>query len=668
MERNIQTENDILSDNRNDNDILLGSDYSTTVKSISCNKPKHPCDPDPECPTTPCDPSTIRLQCSTKGIFFKLSCTKLPPDCNHPEARYDCELVDEGKHIDSKILSRCDLKCERIQAIHSDHPIAIEDDTEIAKIQSLTTVINLKDGVNFSMSCTMTTPDPNNPNDVQFLCEIEDKSSKQKVTLDELQGIPLKCTEIYNITDDSVLGDTDVKEYSTSGNLNTSVLNDINQGQEDILENLIGNDNNEERPFNQSKDDDKNPKPTNVACSYVKSKPPLNAYDDNEENSSSAISLICTSPPELSPPIYHEINDLLENNKLIYACRSKPKIDKVENNCTTNSNESVKLDCTEKDERKLCEEQPFVGSSENIKMYACTKSNHSPEQEDDQSCTEESFADQLASSFIQHHNKTVKIIKVAANDLLCLMISSPKDRCKKKSVDDLNCINAVIDFTKDTINAVASQANKLIGSDKECEDEPRSMNKNEPKISNSQTCPTPRQVFGLTSPNDFNESVKDIDNIAKNNVPEEYEESQNDNKQAPDDLIIQTAILTNEPQAIYGKVNETKEVISHDPSQELTNVLTSLTDEIKLTEDASELSIPSNPSPPQEMSYNFESDEYSCDSDESAPKSNIFTTLKNKIRAMFCERKNTDYSTSTSTTISDFSEDSDDYQMQKPVN
>lgn len=654
MEHNMNTDKDNLSGNRSDDDILLEPADSTIVTNI-CHKQKHPCDPEPKCPTTPCDPSTVRLQCSTKGIFFKLSCSKLPPDCDHPEARYDCELVDEGKHINPKILSRCDLKCERIQAIHSDHPIVITNDTEIAQIKKLP--VCSKDDVNFSGECKKTLQDSNQHNNEKLSC-----GSEREVTPVELQVIPLKCSEMYNVIDDSVLGDTDAKDYVTIVDLFNPLLTDIGEEQEENPENLIDNDDNDNRPFNQYKEDDKNPKHT--ACSYKGNVLPLNSYDESEENPPGNMNLICASPPEptpsspLSTPMYHEISDLLENNKLIYACRSKPNMDKVENECTTNPNESIKLDCIDKDELQSREEQTFIGSSENIEIYTCTKSSHSPEQ-DNKSCAGESFVDQLTSSFIQHHNKTVNIIKVAANDLLCLLSDPSKDTCNKGKDDDLSCINAVIEFTKDTINAVTVHTNKFFGSDKKSEDD-------KPKTSDpkySEPCPMPHKVYELKSSNNFNKSTEDvIDNKINKNILDDHEQSQNGNKQTQDELPVKATILIQESQDIYEKVCETKKYINDEPTQILADVLTSLTDEVKNkeTEEPPEISPLYMPTPPREMSCNFDSDEYSYDSDDSVPKRNIFATLKDKIRAMFCEHNRTNYSTSAGSSVSDFSEYSDD--------
>lgn len=604
-----RNKHDITSMDRSDDDILLGSADSTTVKYIGCNKPKHPCDPEPKCPTTPCDPSTVKLQCCSKGVFFKLSCSKLPPDCDHPEARYECDVVDEGVYIDPKILSACDLKCERIEAIHNDHSIMIEDDTKVTQVQNVSNMVCSKDCVNCSVKCTMTPPDPNQSTDVRFLCEIQEKGSKRRVSSDKLQGISLKYTEMCNTMDDSILGDTDAKDYFTIHNINNPLLSNTGKGQEKNVENLIDNDDNDERLF---------------------------------------------VPTSSSPLVYHEMSDLLENNKVIYACRSKPKLDEVENKYMDYSNESVKFDCITKDKPKSCEKQSFASNSENIELYACPKSNREPEQ-DDLECTEEPFVDQLTSSFVKHHNETVKIIKVAANDLICLISKSSKDTCKNNKADDLNCINALIDFTKDTINAVVAHTNKWIGSDKECD--------NEPKISNAR----PHKTFELTSPKDLIKSTNDdIDNIDNQNAPDDHVKLQNDNNLAQDNLAVKTANFIKEPsQDIYTKVCKTAPKISEQPLT--VNVFTSLTDEDrnKVPEDVSENSSTFTPLSPQEIA--FKSDEYGYESDKSAPQSNIFVALRNKIHAMLYEDDSTDYCTRASSSSSDFSEDSDDNHMPKPV-
>ncbi|XP_026318216.1 uncharacterized protein LOC113228973 isoform X2 [Hyposmocoma kahamanoa] len=464
MDHNMHTEQDSPPDNRSDDDFLLGPAESITVKNIICNKPKHPCDPVPKCPTTPCDPSTVRLQCCAKGVSFKLSCTKLPPDCNNPEARYECELVDEGNDIDYNIMASCDLKCERIQAIHSDHPIIIEDDSKVAHIKKLPTMVCSKDNM-------------------------------RKVTL---------------LNDTSILNNIDAKNSLTTENLNN----------------------------------------------------PLLTYNDKG-------------------------------------------------------------------------------------------------QEENKTCKKESLVDQMASSFIEHHNKTVKIIKVAANDLFCLITNPSKDPSKHDN--DLNYINAVIEFTKDTISAVTTHANKFINSDQECEDKGS-------KTSKPQSGSNPPETFDLASSNNLVESAKEkINNLVNKNIPDQ-EQSQNDNNQAQDDLTLETVILINESSqgnSSRDKVYATAKQISNDPSHQLTGTSTSLTNEIKnnLTKDVFENSSSYKILPPSKM--DFESDEYNDDSDESAP-SNIFTTLKDKIRAVFNDHNNLD-NTSANSSGTKFSEDSDDDQTPKPV-
>ncbi|XP_026318215.1 homeobox protein 2-like isoform X1 [Hyposmocoma kahamanoa] len=503
-------------------------------------------------------------------------------------------------------MASCDLKCERIQAIHSDHPIIIEDDSKVAHIKKLPTMVCSKDNM-------------------------------RKVTL---------------LNDTSILNNIDAKNSLTTENLNNPLLTYNDKGQEENLESLIGNDDNGKRPFEQCKKDDNNSR-KHVDCSDKTNELSFNPYNENEENLSGNITLLCASPSDphslssFTTPIYHENSDQLENNKLIYACRSKTG--KPGNTCTTNSDESVKFDCIKNDQFYTREK----------KVYKCIIPNHPPEQEENKTCKKESLVDQMASSFIEHHNKTVKIIKVAANDLFCLITNPSKDPSKHDN--DLNYINAVIEFTKDTISAVTTHANKFINSDQECEDKGS-------KTSKPQSGSNPPETFDLASSNNLVESAKEkINNLVNKNIPDQ-EQSQNDNNQAQDDLTLETVILINESSqgnSSRDKVYATAKQISNDPSHQLTGTSTSLTNEIKnnLTKDVFENSSSYKILPPSKM--DFESDEYNDDSDESAP-SNIFTTLKDKIRAVFNDHNNLD-NTSANSSGTKFSEDSDDDQTPKPV-
>lgn len=623
----MDTEIDNSSDNRNNADILLDSVHSKseTVNKksnistfcISCDKPKHPCDPEPTCPTTPCDPFNIKLQCSTGNVCFKLSCTKIPPDCDHPEARYECELID--KDVDPKVMKACNLKCERIQAFHSGQPIVIEEDIQNSQIpmvieevdnkkkkedkpsKRVATMLCSKDGVSFKMKCTTTAPDPKMPNEIRFICEIDgEEGSEQGVTTDKILDTLIRCKQIRNVMD-SVLGDPDDKDIENINNsATTDISNDECKEQEDNPDDLIISDDEDERPINQCKEKKKSKL---FVCSYVESEEPLNPFNESEINE--------TTPP-LSP-LAPEISAMQDDNtKLIFACRSKPKTEKGENQYTNNSNESIKLDCNEEDEQESCEKPRLVGGSGKDQKYKCNKLIESPENDKNpgKPCDEQSLIDYLTSSFICHHNETVKIIKVAANDLLCLITDS-KEPCNNNS----NCVNAVIEYTKDTFDALAAHTSKLIGSNKECTD-------NEPKNSECKICPKPREIFFEKSPKDLIESAKDIiNNIANNDI------------------------------------RKTNKHLRDNPTQSLTGVTTLLSDDVKsmVTEDTSVKA-----SPPRVMSYNF-------DSDESIPETNIFQMLKDKIRAIFYDESDTENTVSASSSSSSFSKDSDDDNVQNPL-
>lgn len=133
-EHNKDTEKDIASENSSDNnDILSDSAHSkvTTLKFV-CHKQKKPCEPTPKCPPPP-DPFNIKFQCGTKDVTFKLKCKELPPSRENPKSTFECRLVDEEQCLNMVIaMAAADLKCKRVQSIHSAHA-KIEDDTDEAQ-------------------------------------------------------------------------------------------------------------------------------------------------------------------------------------------------------------------------------------------------------------------------------------------------------------------------------------------------------------------------------------------------------------------------------------------------------------------------------------------------------------------------------------------------------
>lgn len=256
----------------------------------------------------PRDPENVQLQCTTRNINFKLNCTKVPPGCEHPEGTYECVIVDEGKFVDSKDLEACDLKCREIHFIHSDYDITVKEAVEDANAPIMkekkpptkgTTLICSKNGVNFSLECASTVLDPDNPSNVQFICGIG------KIPSDEIFNTTIKCKEMCNIIDDSVLDSTDSYEDTQLFINNTRIV---------------------------EKDD----------C-------PLKNF--LEENNKKPECYNCVEEGALESPVCYNINDINEKQKKCFSL-TKLIINNIE--CRRkNSNPNESADCFDPEDEQL---------------------------------------------------------------------------------------------------------------------------------------------------------------------------------------------------------------------------------------------------------------------------------------------------------------------------
>lgn len=661
-------------ENKSNDNIPLDSAHSTAIKNICHHKksesppscppppcPPPPCPVPPPCPPQSCDPENLKIKCSSGDIDFKLKCRKLPIDCQNTDVRYECQLMDEGKCIDSKILESCDLKCERIELIHSGEPRIFEealedvnnpiivkeiedkkDDNKMTK--RVSTMICSKDGVNFNLKCTRTAPDPDFPSDVRFICEIGDDGSGTKISSAEIMSTPIRCKQVCNVVDESVLGDE---------NSNNHCIN----------EKETKNDNN-----------------------------PIQCLEEKDNKSKRKT-----------------------EQKKIYACRSKPKIEKEEYECIKNDpNESA----------------DFVD----------------PE---DETCEQIISVEHLKLAFLENHNKTMDILRAATNDLICTITDATRELCEdnttKSSIKDYtnmdkferinaakeSCeklIESVYQGTKElrrlsreTLDELVDQSKKYICSEKECRNE---------ELSNRNL----RKINGNSSPDDcikvINKSVKNINNdMANKNIFEDEQSQKRDelkkNKPSVVEIINENSKLIQEELGIvetmttvkkscedlYDQLCETTQELSANTSKAFNEIssksmkwfdspdgkemstgyknikkvlsgltvfqndenseleenvrpnkwkdsinyaLTSLGETFKeIRSDTLEKSSPyDKPSPPRQIKYDNESE-------EPTPISNMFATLKEKICSMFYDHNGSE-TTSASSSLCDVSDLSDD--------
>lgn len=392
------TTNDVTL--KNMNNVLLASDHSLTLNNICHNKkpekPACPPSPLPPCPPPPCtmppisplqscDPDSVKIQCSSGDIRFKLQCIKVKTDCQNPDGRYECEIIDEGNCVDSKVLESCDLKCQQIEAIHEDEDIedplgpivaqVVEDnkDDKAKPAKKISTMVCTKDGVNFVLKCSKTVPDPDFPSDVRFVCEFEEAEGDQKVTALDILSATLKCKQISNVSDDSVLSDEDDKNVTNE---------------------------------NDTKGDECFPNSFEV----------IMGSNSNET----------------------------EEKKITYACCSKTKIEKDENECSTNDTDRLTV---------------FIDSIKTV------EAGH---------CEQQTSYEQLKGSYLENHNKTMEILRAATNDLLCTMTDVTREYCKDKiskkcntNVVDMECLNTAKKSCENIIKTVCQSAKELGKSSKE---------------------------------------------------------------------------------------------------------------------------------------------------------------------------------------------------------
>lgn len=411
------------------------------------------------------DPDNVQLQCTTRNINFKLKCSKLPPGCEHPEGTYECEIVDEGKYVDSKELEACDLKCREIDCIHSVCDIMAKEATKdaqdpiiVKKVENkkednkppkkVTTMICSKNGVNFSLKCTSAASEPDYPSDVRFICDIEER----KISPDEIFGTPIKCKAIGNAVDDSVL------DYVDS---NDRIQLFINMQHHN---NSI--DEKDECPSNPSEEKEKK----------------LECYNYVEED-------------VLESSVCYDIKDINKENST-NSCLTKLKTNDVE--CNRNKNDEN-------------ESADFINPLEDEKRSTITE--------------------RLQSSFQENHNKTMNILKIATNDLLCKIMD--KDQyvpCWKRQNDGnkLECLDAATESCNKVLETVCLTTKSLCKFTRRTIDgyiDPKE--KCEPAEPPEFKCKV-RKTSGEPLPQDFVTVVKDsaeqiINDITRKNMSEDKE-------------------------------------------------------------------------------------------------------------------------------------------------
>lgn len=675
---NMDTTKAVFLENRINENVLLDSEHSATLVNTCHNKkptcppppcppppcPPPPCPPPPGCPLQSCDPDDIKIKCSAGDITFKLKCSKLPTDCQNPDGRYECQMIDEGKCIDSKILESCDLKCERIEAIHNGHNIMCDKDLEdaqgpmvatviedkkkdkISPTKKVSTMVCTKGDVDFTLKCSKTIPDPDFPADVRFICEIEDVGER-KVTAMDIISTTLKCKQISNVIDDSVLGDDDSNKKVTCKSDTKS----------------------DESPFK---------------CFVERDKGCIPKIDETKQK------------------------------KIIYACRSKTKIEKDE-------------DEGDKSDSDLSAD--FVGRNKNM---------------EDEHCEQQTSFENLKRSYLENHNRTMEILRIATDDLLCTMTDATRELCKDSAdknskrdntnVDNSECVNAakkscekLIEIvslgtkelnrlSRETLDGLMIQSRKYICSEKECQNQ------------ESRNC-KPHKTSGKSS-NDvcmaaIKGSAKNMiyNNGSKNMFVDEQSQQRNQFEKikpskvklineikgpSREELELALATVKKSCENLYDKVCETTQKLSDStsraynevssksmkwfdsdnsnepstaqkniqkmlsgitvfqreekappeenalPSRNWTNsihsVFTSVSDTFKeMKSNISEKSSPyDNPSPPRQVKCTTESE-------ESTPISSMFATLKEKIYGMFYDQNDSE-SVSSSSSYSDDSE------------
>lgn len=664
-------------ENRINENIPLDSAHATTVKNICHNKksscpppscppppctpppcPPPPCPQPPPCPAQTCDPETIKIKCSSGSVDFKLKCKKTPIDCQNRDVRYECELIDEGKCIDSKVFESCDLKCERIEAIYSGQdnlfdealeevngPIIVKeigdqkDDKNPPK--KVSTMICSKDGVNFNLKCTRTIPDPDYPADVRFICELGEEKGGQTISSTDILSIPIKCKQVCNVMDDSVLGDE---------NADKNIIIEIESRGENSVQCLEENDKKcEHKPKEKKKIYACRSKPKigteERECDKTDESPNFMSLGKNMkperfeqatpaehwkgtflENHNKTMNILRAATSDLLCTITNATKELCENSGTKFPIKEYPNVDKLE--CV----DAAKASCEKlietvfegSKELKRLSRETLDGLANRSKKYICFEKE----------CQNEELS----------HRKLRKISgKSSPNDCMTSINKSAKN-----INNDMTNKNVVKDEQSEHSNKFEKNKAlgvKLINDIKKWSQEDLGIEETMNTVKKScedlygQMCKTTQQ-FGANTSKAFNDvttkSMKWFDNPNKN---EQSTGRKNINKVFSGLTIFQTDEKTE---------SEPEETVPSRPNwtDSIHFALTSLGDTFK--PDYPEESSPyDKPSPPRQIKYS--------EIEELTPISSMFASLKEKICSMFYDHNESE-STSSSSSFSDVSD------------
>ncbi|XP_026318214.1 uncharacterized protein LOC113228970 [Hyposmocoma kahamanoa] len=662
---NNDTTKDTLLENRSNENVPLGSSHSTTVKNV-CNIkipasaipclplcPPPPCPLPPPCPPQSCDPNTLKIKCSSGGINFKLQCKKVPIDCQNTDIRYECELIDEGKCLDSKILESCDLKCEQIIAAHNSQLFVetLEDVNDPIKAeevdnqkddkkpqQKVTTMICSKDGVDFNMKCKMTTPDPDFPADIRFICEVDTEGGKQTVTPNEILSTSIRCRQVFNVIDDSATGDE-----NANVNLRNENETNTNENSSQCLEDKRSEHKTKDTKENETYTSRSKPKIDREEHECDKSdlydsanfvRPNKNTEPERStvlENHGKTVNILRAATTDILCTISNATSELCENSAtkiLIKDCTKEDKlecVDAVKKSCE----KLIETVCQGTQELKKLSIETLDNLANQSKKYICFEKE----------CGSDEFSDpklhkirrQSSNHYMILINKSAKNIN---NDMTIKNIrnetSQQRDELQKNKTSSVKLTNEIKKWPQDEIEKT------IVTVKKSCEGLYDKM------------CKTTQQLGANTS-KAFNEvsskSMKWFDSPGSN---EPSTGTKNVKK-----VLSGLSIFHSEEET------ETTQLEDNLPSRakwtdSIHFALTSLGDTLKeIKPDCSEKSSPyDKPSPPRQMKYDIETE-------ESTPISNMFAALKEKICSMFYDQNESE-STGTSSSYSDDSDLSDE--------
>lgn len=668
-------------ENKSNDNIPLASTHSTTAKNICHNKkrvnpapcpiplcPPPPCPLPPPCPPVSCDPDNLEIKCSSGDVDFKLTCKKIAIDCQNTDVRYECELVDEGKCIDSKILESCDLKCERIELIHSNHPrildAALEDangpiivkeigdkNDDDKPTKKIATMVCSKDGVNFNLKCTRTTPDPDFPSDVRFICEVGEEGSEQKVSSAEIMSIPIRCKQVCNVIDDSVLGDE---------NSNNNCINE-NETKGDTIQCLEENDKKnhttEKRKIyacrsKPKKDDECGKNDTNDSADFIG--PNNNTEDECCEHATSVAHLKCTflethnktmdllraATNDLICTIAIATRELCEDNATKNSSKDCKNTDKLQ--CVNAAKESceklIESVCQGTIELRRLSRETLDALANQSRRYICSEKE----------CRNEELSNR---NFRKIHGKSSpddcittihKSAKNINNDMgnKNIFEDQQSQQSDELEVNEPTAVKLINEYEKERELSQEEQkhgiAKTLNTVKKSCEDLYGKM------------CMTTQQLSANTS-KAFNEvsskSMKWFDSSDGN----EPSTGQKNLKKVFSGLNVFQSEEKPEPEPEPEENQSSKKW-----KDSIHYALTSLGDTFKdIRPDNLEKSSPyDKPSPPRQIKYDIE-----CE--EPTPISSMFATLKEKICSMFYDHNESE-TTSPSSSLSDVSDLSDE--------